>query len=173
MHDPATTITKAIPAQAGDIYALLMRCKEHLATANIFQWTDAYPTPATVMQDIDNDHLYCLTAGGRCAGVITINQVQDEEYATVPWACQTGKPLIVHRLAIDPEQQGNGYARQLMDFAEDYAQQHGYSSIRLDAYSVNKRSLNFYEQRGYEKRGEVFFPGRPEIFFCFESVIER
>jgi hypothetical protein len=84
MHDTVTTIIKATQAQAGEIYALLMRCKEHLAIANVFQWTDAYPTPATVMQDIDNDHLYCLMAAGRCAGVITINQVQDEEYATVP-----------------------------------------------------------------------------------------
>ena len=58
-----------------------------------------------------------------------------------------------------------------MDFALNKAGDEGYSSIRLDAYSQNDRTLRFYENRGYEKRGEIYFPYRDEPFYCYEKAI--
>jgi hypothetical protein len=58
-----------------------------------------------------------------------------------------------------------------MDFAEQRAAQGNYSSIRFDAYSGNKRVLEFYKQRGYQIRGEVNFPGRDLPFICFEKIM--
>lgn len=66
-----------------------------------------------------------------------------------------------------------GLARKLMDFAENIAIECGYASIRLDAYSGNERVLRFYENRGYQKRGEVNFSGRALPFFCYEKEISN
>jgi ribosomal protein S18 acetylase RimI-like enzyme len=59
-----------------------------------------------------------------------------------------------------------------MDFAENYAIENNYTSIRLDAFSNNPRALRFYENRDYQRRGEVFFPGRELPFYCFEKILK-
>lgn len=59
-----------------------------------------------------------------------------------------------------------------MGFAERYGIDNNFSSVRLDAYSGNKQSLQFYEKRGYQKRGEVSFPGRKLPFFCYEMALQ-
>ena len=37
-----------------------------------------------------------------------------------------------------------------MDFAEEYAREKKFISVRLDTFSMNKRNLKFYESRGYQ-----------------------
>lgn len=164
-------IVKAKGDQIDEICSILNRCRNMLDSLGVFQWTNMYPNRQIVEQDILNHHLYCLTDSDLCIGVVTINDTQEIEYASIKWECNHGTALVVHRLAIDPEYQGRGYAKKLMDFAEGFGQQHRYSSVRLDAFSKNERVLHFYEQRGYLKRGEVFFPGRESPFFCYEKTL--
>lgn len=83
-----------------------------------------------------------------------------------------GKVLIIHRLAVHPLFQNQGFAKRLMDFAEDYAINENFSSIRLDAYSANEKVLRFYEAREYKKRGEVYFPDRKLPFYCYEKLFK-
>lgn len=72
---------------------------------------------------------------------------------------------------VDPKYQGKGYARKLMDFADKFANENNYSSIRLDVYSQNKRVIKFYEKRKYFIRGNVNFPEREHPFYCMEKEI--
>ena len=72
---------------------------------------------------------------------------------------------------IDPNYQGKGYAKKLMDFAEKFANENNYSSIRLDAYSQNKRVVEFYKKRNYIIRGSVNFPEREYPFHCMEKEL--
>ena len=58
-----------------------------------------------------------------------------------------------------------------LKFAEQYAEINKYTSIRLDAFSKNNRSLNLYEKNKYEKVGEVKF--RKGLFYCYEKYISR
>ena len=80
--------------------------------------------------------------------------------------------LVIHRLVVHPKHQRKGYAKTLMDFAEDYAQNNDYTSIRLDAYTQNKRVIRFYKSRGYSIRGNVYFSERTLPFHCMEKLIE-
>lgn len=134
-----------------------------------FQWTNNYPTLDIVAQDIVNNHLHGLYQQGEWIGVIVLNSVQSQQYSVIPWKDVDGKILVIHRLAVKPFYQNRGYAKILMNFAEEYARQNQFSSIRLDTYSVNKLSLMLCEKRGYERRGEVSFPERDLPFICFEK----
>ena len=59
-----------------------------------------------------------------------------------------------------------------MDFAEDYAKSNNYESVRLDTFSKNKRNNIFYENRGYIRLGNVYFPEQSRFpFYCFEKLI--
>jgi ribosomal protein S18 acetylase RimI-like enzyme len=51
-----------------------------------------------------------------------------------------------------------------MDFVENFAVENNYSSIRLDAYSQNKRVIDFYEKQKYFNHGNVNFPDREHTF---------
>ena len=96
----------------------------------------------------------------------------DKEYEPVKWLTNNSQNLYIHRLAVHPKMQGKGYAQQLMDFAESYAKQNNYISIRLDTFSKNFRNQRFYEQRGYVRLENVYFPQQSQDpFYCYELVI--
>ena len=161
--------------QAEEIFSIYTQCKAYMEEQKIFQWFDGYPTIDIVEDDIKNGWIYCMNDNGKCIGVVSVNDVEDEEYSEVNWKDYDGdrnnSVMVVHRLAVLPEYQKKGIASLLMDFAEDLIEERNCSSIRLDTYSANERAINFYEKRGYEKRGEVFFTGRTLPFICYEKVL--
>ena len=101
-----------------------------------------------------------------------MNDHQDEEYQSIDWKFNPKKVLVVHRLMVHPNFQNKGYAKQLMDFAENFAKQNQYTSIRLDTYTQNKISFEFYKKRNYVLRGTVFFKGRKDPFYCLEKDLK-
>lgn len=147
------------------------KCKVDLCKQEVFQWTDNYPNSEIITSDINKSHLYLMENESEIIGAINISEEQENEYKKIEWKFNDNKILVIHRLVIDPKHQGNGFARKLMDFAESYAKKNDYSSIRLDAYSQNKRVIKFYEKRNYFLRGEVNFPERNYSFYCMEKEI--
>jgi ribosomal protein S18 acetylase RimI-like enzyme len=136
----------------------------------IHQWDEVYPNEEIITKDVDSRALYVLEQNGLCIAAVSLNQEQDAAYQKVHWL--GGEPvLVVHRLCVDPAYQGNGLGNRLMDFAEEYAKQHAYASIRLDAYTGNPSAIRLYERRGYRKAGQVYFPRRTLPFFCFEKIL--
>jgi ribosomal protein S18 acetylase RimI-like enzyme len=96
----------------------------------------------------------------------------DEEYASVQWLTPNKNNLYIHRLAVLPDLQGKGKARLLMDEAERKARDEQAASIRLDTFSENKRNQRFYEARGYQKLGAIYFPKQSiHPFYCYELVL--
>ena len=163
-------IFQADEAQLDAAWAVIDRCRAALRQRDILQWDDVYPTRETVAADIAHRRLHVLTVWGECQATVALDDTQDPVYRTVQWT--TAEPaLVVHRLCVDPQAQGRGYGRQLMDFAEAYAERHRYSSVRLDAYSDNPSAVMLYRRRGYREAGQVMFPRRSLPFHLFELAI--
>ena len=71
-----------------------------------------------------------------------------------------------------PKYQRKGFGKLLMDFAENFAINNGFVSVRLDTFSKNKRNLDFYTKRNYTKLEPIFFPNQStDPFYCFELVL--
>ncbi len=165
-------IEVATKSQFDIVWNIIDRCRSALLDQGILQWDNLYPTAETVRADIADGRLYLSTSSGINRAVVTLDMKAEPQYSTVLW--KTLEPaLIVHRLCVDPTFQGNGFGRQLMDYAESYARQHRYASLRLDAYSGNPRALVLYHRRGYRKAGQVLFPRRVLPFTCFELGLEH
>jgi ribosomal protein S18 acetylase RimI-like enzyme len=81
------------------------------------------------------------------------------------------KVLVIKRLAVEPDLRNRRIATELMTFAEGYAAEDGYTTIRLECYASNQEALNFFANRGYQKAGEVFYPRRILPFKCFEKKL--
>ncbi|MBL4746525.1 MAG: GNAT family N-acetyltransferase [Flavobacteriaceae bacterium] len=152
------------------ILDLLKCCAMELQQQDIYQWNDQYPSLAIIEKDIQLGQLYLLKSDKKIIGTIVLSALKDEEYNAIHWKNEHHKALYIHRLAVDPQEQGKGHAQKLMDFAENYARTHQYDSIRLDTFSQNERNQRFYSKRGYEHRGEIYLPAQSNApFYCLEK----
>ena len=156
-------------ANLKEAFSIFVEVKKHMIQHGIDQWDDVYPDIDIVRADILNQQAFGYFKDSQLMGYITINEHFDKEYNEVDWKYTDDKPLIVHRLAVNPKFQGLGIAKELMQFAEKEAKARGYLTIRLDAFSENPIALKFYHGLGYCLAGEVTF--RKGIFHCFEKRI--
>jgi ribosomal protein S18 acetylase RimI-like enzyme len=137
-------IEKGTLSDLNELFQIYLKGKNELEKNGIYQWTDNYPTRSIIESDLKKGVLFVLRSNERIIGAINISEEQEIEYQTVSWEFNDSKILVIHRLVIDPKYQRKGYAKRLMDFAEKFANENNYSSIRLDAYSHNKRVIDFY-----------------------------
>lgn len=163
-------IRKATIDDIDSIMQVTKACALFMISNNIFQWNEYYPTKAAFVKDVERNELYVIEIKQAILGCIVISTFMDEEYKPINWLTEHNN-IYIHRLAIHPDAQGKGYAQQLMNFAETYAKENNYNSVRLDTFSQNKRNQKFYEQRGYKRLGDIYFPKQSEFpFYCYELV---
>lgn len=164
-------IVKASKSHIQTVFNLLRDCAQDMRNNGIMQWNENYPTYEHVVNDVEDGIVHLAIIDDKIAGTISIDDTQSPEYKTIDWKYTEGTIMVVHRLAVSPRFQKHGIGRQLMDFALNYALENNYAAIRLDAYSKNERTINFYRNRNYEYRGDIFFPYRKAPFYCFEKKL--
>ena len=161
--------------EISDIDAILnitKSCALHMIQNNIYQWNEHYPDRGSFINDAENQELYVYVINGKLVASISLCMHMDEVYSPVKWKTKNGNNLYIHRLAVHPDFQKKGIGKILMDFAEEYAKEKKFVSIRLDTFSVNKRNLKFYESRGYGRLEEIHFPKQSEFpFYCYELIL--
>ena len=165
-------IKKASEPDLSQLLSIVKSCGQNLIEQGIFQWNEQYPKREDLLEDIELQELWKLEDKNGIIGLIVLTENEDAEYQKVKWLTKNHRNLYIHRLAVDPKFQGKGYAQKLMDFAEKYAKENGYNSIRLDTFSQNKRNQKFYEQRNYIKLESIYFPNQSEFpFYCYEKIM--
>jgi GNAT superfamily N-acetyltransferase len=158
-------------ANLGDLNGLmdLVRvCVANLQRQGIDQWDDSYPDRGTIQRDVDEGTVFIAGIDGVIAGMATLNEQQEPEYAAVRWRL-FGRPAVIHRLMVAPSAQGQGVGRALMRFLEERGQSTGCNCIRLDVFAQNPRAVRFYEHWSYHRAGQVQF--RKGTFHCYEKVL--
>lgn len=159
-------------SEINDILDLTKACAAYMIEKDIYQWNEHYPSKEAFEKDMKRNELYVLVIDGKIQGIIVISTLMDEEYVPIEWLTPNTNNIYIHRLAIHPKYQGKGYAQKLMDYAEAYAKENKLTSVRLDTFSQNKRNQKFYERRGYQRLGDIFFPKQSKHpFHCYELVL--
>jgi len=156
-----------------DIMKMIHDCANDLIGKNIFQWNEKYPSRDIFLSDIEKKNLFILKNNSGIIGCIALSHEKDIEYTDVKWLTKDDKNLYLHRLAVDPKFQKKGIGKLLMDFAEDFARDNKFKSIRLDTFSKNERNNRFYKSRKYTKLDDVYFPNQSEFpFHCYEKILD-
>lgn len=164
-------IRKATHDDLENIIKVTKACAEFMISKNIYQWNEHYPSHSAFENDINREELYVIEINSSVVGCIVISTHMDDEYVPIDWLTPNANNIYIHRLAIHPKHQGQGHAKHLMDFAETYALQNQYKSVRLDTFSQNKRNQKFYKLRGYQRLGHIYFPKQSTFpFYCYELV---
>jgi ribosomal protein S18 acetylase RimI-like enzyme len=159
----------AIPSEIDPIMLLIKDAIQKMEREGIHQWDEIYPTKEIFSADIAAGSLFAARMEGVIAGIMALNSEQSQEYNSLFWSDDHCKPLIILRLCVNTTFQGKGIAKKLVQFAEGYARENQYSSIRLDAFINNKISVGLYDSLGYQRKGIVQF--RKGEFYCYEKVL--
>ncbi len=167
-------IRRAKISEIPQILGITRACALFMESKGIYQWNEHYPSRDAFENDIDKGELYVKEVDEKIIGTIVISTLMDTEYEPIKWLTGNENNIYIHRLAVHPNEQGKGYAIELMDFAEEFARQNRYVSVRLDTFSQNKRNQRFYELRGYKRLGDVHFPKQStHPFHCYELVLAK
>nr|WP_299170805.1 GNAT family N-acetyltransferase [uncultured Allomuricauda sp.] len=159
-------------SEIDDIMTITRACADKMIQNGIYQWNEHYPTKSAFLKDLERKELYVKQYEDKVIGTIVISTHMDDEYMPIEWLTPNGNSTYIHRVCINPTYQGMGYAQELMDYAEAYSRENNFKSVRLDTFSQNKRNQLFYEQRGYQRLGDIFFPKQSSHpFHCYELVL--
>ena len=165
-------IRKAIKDDLNRIIEITKACAVYMISNNIFQWNEHYPNIETFENDVFNETLYVLEIKKKLIGCLVISNEMDEFYKKVKWLTPSHNNIYLHRLAVDPNFQKKGYAKQLMTFSFEYAKANNIKSIRLDTFSGNPFNNIFYSHLGFIKLGKIYFRKQSDKpFYCFEKVM--
>ena len=111
-------VVKASIVDLEQLYAITKSCAKHMIKNDIFQWNENYPSKEILLNDIESQQIWKLEENKVIVAIIVLTEIEDKEYNKVKWLTKNYKNLYIHRLAVDPNFQGQGYAQKLMFFAE-------------------------------------------------------
>lgn len=85
---------------------------------------------------VGEDEVWVVAPGaGRLAGLLVLVPRSDH--------------LLLDNIAVDPQRQGEGIGRMLLDLAEQRATAHGLDTIRLYTHRLMVENQHLYERDGY------------------------
>lgn len=164
-----TMIRKAVHEDVFQAAQVLEEVKIHMLNEGIDQWDQEYPNSKVLTEDIEKGEGFVYEEEGKVLSYMALNELCDEEYNDLNW--KTSTPFIViHRLYVKPTAQGKGISSKMIRYAEEFALQNEYQSIRFDAFSLNDTANMVYTKKGYELVGTVRF--RKGIFNCYEKAVK-
>ncbi|MGM9477782.1 GNAT family N-acetyltransferase [Pedobacter sp. GSP4] len=165
------TIRLAVTADIPGIMQLVSKVVPLMRATGNLQWGSDYPNPEVFSNDIAQNQLWVSEIAGKIAGVTAITTDQDPEYTDAGWDISE-TAIVTHRLAVDPDLQGKGIARALMEQAETVAKTRNISILRVDTNSENKATQALFPKLGYEFSGEIGLAKRPGLrFFCYQKLL--
>ena len=174
-NQPEIKFRKADESDTREILSLLQAAAKKMQENGIDQWDDVYPCQSDVEQDIMDGTLFAGEATQNrkktIASVYTLNAFCDDEYKSAAWRYQKEKHLVLHRLCVRPEFQGQGLAKKTLLHAEGEARKLGAKSLRLDVFGKNPAALALYKNSGYVQTGEARF--RKGKLYLMEKPLGR
>lgn len=114
-----------------------------------------YPTSKVPEEKVPQGVMYIIEENNEICASMVINKEQAQEYADIKWLYQADDKnvLVIHTLCIPPEKAGQGYGRQMVEFAKQYAKKNGCTVIRIDTYAQNENAKRLYQKNGFRIAG--------------------
>ncbi len=146
--------------------------KSALRGMKIPQWRGEYPDVNTIKKDIEAHEFYVFEQGGEIVSVMSLVTDHDPSYDTLTGEWRTNSYTAVHRLAVDKEHMGCGYASRLLDFAIEKSCEMGYESIRIDTHKENIPVIKLANKYGFEYSGTITFESG-DSGVAYEKMLDR
>lgn len=133
-------------------------------------WGDIYPF-CEFEADISNNNMYILEDKGKIIGSFSITDEDDPDYKNIDWNFKDNKHIYLNRLVVLPSEQGNGYARKMLEYIENYAKENNFQVIRLTVYNENANAIKLYEKYGFKKVTKGDWKLEDKTFIGYEKKL--
>lgn len=123
---------------------------------NYPKWTHGiYPGRESIKAAISSGSQYVCECGGRIVGAFVFNTDPAGSNYKGEWERQLneGEYMIIHALAVDPEENGKGIALKMVEYCIEYAKAAGFMAVRLDVVPGNYPARRLYEKAGFKFAG--------------------
>ncbi len=157
-------------SQINDMFKLVVDDLKNVKKVDML-WGDKYPF-CEFKNDINNKEMYILEENDKIVGSFSLSEYDDPDYQNIGWKSNNKKFFYINRLAISPLEQGNGYAKQAMNFIDNYAKENNYNAIRLVVYENNIYAIKLYEKFNFERIEDKYFEFSNKIFIGYEKILK-
>lgn len=165
-------LRKAVAVDLKDIMDIIEQTIKEMRTYGNTQWNESYPQERDFMKDVQNGNLFVLEMDKQIAGFVCINQEEPEEYDSLNWEL-SDKPMVVHRMAVNPKFRRNGIGTVLMKFTDEFAIKNNIRYLKIDTYSINTKMNALIKKCQFKFVGEINFLGREKPFYCYEKILNE
>ena len=131
-------------------------------------WTEHYPADEEISFDLSRHALYIMRDEGRIIAAISL----EEDPAVDVLDCWTKELLPggeLARLAVLPEYQNRGIARQMLQYGMDCWKEKGMKSIHFLVNRLNEKAIRSYAVFGFQLVGECEM--YEQNFLCYEKKL--
>ncbi len=174
------TIHRVSTVDIPSLHQILIACGLDLRSRfGLTHWMlPIYPLKS-MLKDAEDLEVYALKVGENLVGTFILEFALTEplsyiKFGNINWQVSNVPAVYVHKLAVLPEQQGQGLGKWCLSAIENLAFSQGHHAVRLDAVKTHQKLLSFYESRGYKRVGELIFNSDVWVdAFVFEKVFLR
>jgi len=125
-----------------EVMYIIRTCAEQLAEMGICLWNDMNSESPQILDDIKQKHVFLAYLRMVPIGTITIKPYADIKEA-----------VLIDRLAVFPHFQKRGFAKDLIDFAEDFARNNDFKTLCVNAPIEVKPIVKLLERNGFVNKG--------------------
>ena len=152
------------------LWGLIEEARGTIARLGIDQWQDGDPSRAAVAKDIEMGRTYLVERSGQLCGTFVLVEAEPSYDVIHDGSWLTGNDsrdyIAIHRVAIAVAFRGQGIAGAIMDYAAQYAQRLGRSSLRIDTHRGNIVMRRMLEKQGFRYCGVIHLPtGAPRVAY--------
>jgi GNAT superfamily N-acetyltransferase len=148
-------VRQAGAEDAGTVAGLLDEATRWVRDLGYEQWPLPFPRDELAAA-IDRAEVFVVEDEGDAVATVTLLQ-EDPTY----WGERPPDALYVHKLAVRRDRSGRGIGAAIVAWANAEAIEAGRDFLRLDCLRDNPGIRDYYEQLGFEHRGDLFYDGRP------------
>ncbi len=158
------TIDLATEADRAEILALY-----HAQIGREFcPWTEHYPSDEEITFDLSRDALFVMREDDRIIAAVSMEE--DPQVDALPcWTPELQPGGEIARVAVHPDFQNQGIARQMVQFGLDRLKERGFKSFHGIVNRMNEKALRSYAVFGFRNVGECEMYDQP--FYCFEKEL--
>ena len=139
------------------IMQIIADARESIGRLGIGQWQYGYPTRDIVKEDIMLERSFVVIENDEICATFALMLHGEPTYKKIycgAWISD-GEYLALHRIAIESSYKGKGIAEQIVKFICNFADERGYSSVRVDTHQGNIPMRKMLEKNGFEYCGTI------------------
>jgi GNAT superfamily N-acetyltransferase len=130
-----------------ELTELIHSAYAHLKSMGL-NYTAVDQSVSTTLERIKAGCCFVATGDGQLIGTIVVEPTS-QDISDCPYYARHGV-ASAHQLAVAPQHQGKGIGSRLMDAAEKWAKDNGFSELALDTAEPAHHLVALYLRRGYK-----------------------